>query len=134
MRGSGGFSGTSNATPVVAGIYARALFEARRMLRGPGRVQHKGVIARGAAIGCGGARPRCELGDGILTGDYVFVKKQLDARNGEIVVAMIDDEATVKRVYFEGDRGQRARDDQPPETRGRQVARGERSVAVGVRL
>jgi repressor LexA len=44
------------------------------------------------------------IGDGILPGDYIFVKKQLDAHDGEIVVAMIDDEATVKRVYFEGDR------------------------------
>jgi repressor LexA len=44
------------------------------------------------------------IGDGILPGDYVFVKKQLHAQDGEIVVAMIDDEATVKRVYFEGDR------------------------------
>jgi repressor LexA len=44
------------------------------------------------------------IGDGILPGDYLFVKKQLDAEDGEIVVAMIDDEATVKRVYFEGDR------------------------------
>ena len=44
------------------------------------------------------------IGDGILQGDYVFVKKQLHAEDGEIVVAMIDDEATVKRVYFESDR------------------------------
>jgi repressor LexA len=44
------------------------------------------------------------IGDGILPGDYVFVKKQLHADDGEIVVAMIDEEATVKRVYFEGDR------------------------------
>ena len=44
------------------------------------------------------------IGDGILPGDYLFVKKQLEADDGEIVVAMIDDEATVKRVYFEGDR------------------------------
>jgi repressor LexA len=44
------------------------------------------------------------IGDGILPGDYIFVKKQLSAQDGEIVVAMIDDEATVKRVYFEGDR------------------------------
>jgi repressor LexA len=44
------------------------------------------------------------IGDGILPGDYIFVKKQLDADDGEIVVAMIDDEATVKRVYFEDDR------------------------------
>jgi repressor LexA len=44
------------------------------------------------------------IGDGILPGDYIFVKKQLHAEDGDIVVAMIDDEATVKRVYFEGDR------------------------------
>ena len=44
------------------------------------------------------------IGDGILSGDYVFVKKQLQADDGEIVVAMIGDEATVKRIYFEGDR------------------------------
>jgi repressor LexA len=44
------------------------------------------------------------IGDGILPGDYVFVKKQIHAQDGEIVVAMIDDEATVKRVYFEGER------------------------------
>ena len=44
------------------------------------------------------------IGDGILPGDYIFVKKQLNADEGDIVVAMIDDEATVKRVYFEGDR------------------------------
>lgn len=44
------------------------------------------------------------IGDGILPGDYIFVKKQLAASDGEIVVAMIDDEATVKRVYFEGKR------------------------------
>jgi repressor LexA len=44
------------------------------------------------------------IGDGILPGDYVFVRKQLNADDGDIVVAMIDDEATVKRVYFEGDR------------------------------
>jgi repressor LexA len=44
------------------------------------------------------------VGDGILSGDYIFVRKQLHASDGEIVVALIDDEATVKRIYFEGDR------------------------------
>ncbi len=42
--------------------------------------------------------------DGILDGDYVFVKKTPSAGNGEIVVAMIDGEATVKRYFPEGDR------------------------------
>jgi repressor LexA len=41
--------------------------------------------------------------DGIYSGDYVFVRKQLHAQNGEIVVAMIEDEATVKRYFPEGD-------------------------------
>ncbi len=42
--------------------------------------------------------------DGIFSGDFVFVKKQLRADAGEIVVAMIGDEATVKRYYPEGDK------------------------------
>ena len=40
---------------------------------------------------------------GILDGDYILVKKQKDARNGEIVVALIGDEATVKTFYKEKD-------------------------------
>ncbi len=42
--------------------------------------------------------------DGIHDGDYVFVKKTPTARPGEIVIAMIEDEATCKRYYPEGDR------------------------------
>ena len=41
---------------------------------------------------------------GILEGDYVVVRRQDTARNGEIVVALLDDEATVKRFFRE--RGQ----------------------------
>ncbi len=44
------------------------------------------------------------IGDGIFDGDYIFVRKQLQAPSGEIVVAMIEDEATVKRFYPEGER------------------------------
>src|SRR5262245_58598146 len=40
---------------------------------------------------------------GILDGDFVFVRKQLQATPGEIVVAMIEDEATVKRYRPDGD-------------------------------
>ncbi|KAA0966437.1 transcriptional repressor LexA [Sporosarcina sp. ANT_H38] len=41
---------------------------------------------------------------GILNGDYVVVKQQQTANNGEIVVAMTeDDEATVKRFFKEKD-------------------------------
>ena len=37
------------------------------------------------------------LNAGILPGDLVVVRRQPEANNGEIVVAMIEDEATVKR-------------------------------------
>ena len=40
---------------------------------------------------------------GILDGDLILVRKQDIARNGEIVVALIGDEATVKTFYKEKD-------------------------------
>lgn len=44
------------------------------------------------------------IDDGIFDGDYIFVRKQSTAENGEIVVVMIEGEATCKRFYPEGDR------------------------------
>lgn len=44
------------------------------------------------------------IGDGILDGDYVVVRKQVQAENGQTVVAMIHGEATVKRFYRKGSR------------------------------
>ena len=44
------------------------------------------------------------IDDGIYDGDFIFVRKQLNANKGDIVVAMIEGEATVKRFYPEGDR------------------------------
>ena len=40
---------------------------------------------------------------GILNNDIIIVQKSSDVRNGDIVVALIDDEATVKRIYYEKD-------------------------------
>ncbi len=40
---------------------------------------------------------------GIYDGDYIFVRKQIEANKGDIVVAMIDGEATVKRYEPAGD-------------------------------
>ena len=40
---------------------------------------------------------------GILDGDYILIKKQNTANNGEIVVALIGEEATVKTFYKEKD-------------------------------
>ncbi|HPZ42385.1 MAG TPA: transcriptional repressor LexA [Bacillota bacterium] len=41
---------------------------------------------------------------GILDGDLVVVRRQQDADNGDIVVALLEEEATVKRFYKEKDR------------------------------
>ncbi|SFR97325.1 transcriptional repressor LexA [Anaeromicropila populeti] len=38
---------------------------------------------------------------GILNGDYIIVEKKSTAQNGEIVVALIEDSATVKTFYKE---------------------------------
>ena len=53
---------------------------------------------------------------GILNGDIVIVNQTPVAENGEIVVALIDDEATVKRFYQENDyiRLQPENDEYPP--------------------
>lgn len=44
------------------------------------------------------------VGDGILDGDYVVVRKQATAESGQTVVAMLGNEATVKRLYCKGGR------------------------------
>ena len=47
---------------------------------------------------------RCLEQAGILPDDLVVVHRQTNAYNGEIVVAMIEDEATVKRLSRQGGR------------------------------
>lgn len=57
-------------------------------------------------VGNGEVFALCVQGDsmieaGILSGDYVVVREQNHAENGEIVIAMMGDEATVKRIFYE---------------------------------
>ena len=44
------------------------------------------------------------IGRGILDGDYVLVRQQPIVENGEIAVALLDNEATVKHLFNYGDR------------------------------
>ena len=48
-----------------------------------------------------GVRGESMIEAGIMDGDYVVVRKQPTAYNGDIVVAMVEDDATVKRFYLE---------------------------------
>jgi repressor LexA len=43
------------------------------------------------------------IGDGLLDGDYVVVARQQTAVNGDLVVALIGEEATIKRFYLEAE-------------------------------
>lgn len=41
---------------------------------------------------------------GIDSGDWLVIKRDTDFQDGDIIIAMVDDEATAKRVYVEKDR------------------------------
>ncbi len=86
----------------------------------PGRVPVLGMVTAGEPVlaveniegylpwdgedGCFALRVRGEsmIGAGILDGDKVVVRLQPDADNGQIVVALLGDEATVKRLRRTG--------------------------------
>ena len=86
----------------------------------PGQIPIVGVVTAGMPIlavenqegtmawdgdpGCFALRVRGDsmVGAGILSGDHVVVRPQQTAGDGQIVVARIGDEATVKRLKFTG--------------------------------
>jgi repressor LexA len=80
---------------VAAGIPITAQEELGEQMMLPtelvGEGQHFMLTVRGTSM----------INAGIHDGDFVVVRKQPTAVNGEIVVAMVDDEATVKRFYRE---------------------------------
>ena len=86
----------------------------------PGQIPVVGVVTAGVPIlavenqegtmawdgdpGCFALRVRGDsmINAGILSGDHVVVRPQQTANDGQIVVARIGDEATVKRLKFTG--------------------------------
>ena len=64
----------------------------------------EGYIPWEGEAGCFALRVRGDsmIGAGILDGDKVVVRPQPDAENGQIVVALLDDSATVKRLKKTG--------------------------------
>jgi repressor LexA len=63
-----------------------------------------GMVKQGGNIFALEVRGDSMIEDGIMDGDYVLVREQPVAEPGETVVAMLDDEATVKRFYRRNDR------------------------------
>ncbi len=64
----------------------------------------RSLIPNGGATFALRVQGRSMIEAGILPADLVLVQPQPSADNGAIVVAMVDGEATVKRIYHEGDR------------------------------
>lgn len=58
-------------------------------------------FARGSEVFMLRVRGESMINAGILDGDYVIVRKQSTALNGEIVAALVEDSATVKTFYKE---------------------------------
>jgi repressor LexA len=89
---------TSDGIPIVgkvtAGMPILAFEDERGMLayQPPGAGDYFALEVRGDSMN----------GIGILDGDYVVVRKQQSARNGQVVVALLEDEATVKRLKRDG--------------------------------
>jgi repressor LexA len=88
--------------PIVGRVSAGQLSEA---------IEHPSETIRVDSVLLGGSREvfglrisgESMIDAGINDGDYVFVRKQLEVRRGEIVVALVGDEATCKYYYPEGD-------------------------------
>lgn len=69
-----------------------------------GYVPYAGRAAGGKTLFALNVRGESMLNAGILDGDIVIAEQTPSARNGDIVVALLEDEATVKRFYKENGR------------------------------
>ncbi|NLB35826.1 MAG: transcriptional repressor LexA [Clostridiales bacterium] len=66
-----------------------------------GYIPYSGPVSRDKPLFALRVRGESMVNAGILDGDIVFVEKTPVASNGQIVVALLEDEATVKRFYKE---------------------------------
>lgn len=66
-----------------------------------GYIPYSGPVSRDKPLFALRVRGESMINAGILDGDIVFVEKTPVASNGQIVVALLEDEATVKRFYKE---------------------------------
>lgn len=83
--------------PVIGRIAAGRPIEAIEHDRG--RVTVRRDLLRGGRAFALRVEGDSMIEAGILDGDYVIVRSQPTAENGDIVVALVDDEATLKRFY-----------------------------------
>ena len=93
--------GNSVAVPLVGRVKAGPLTLATEDIEGYYRLDKSWVRGNGCFL----LRVDGDsmVGDHIMDGDLALIRQQNTADQGDIVIAMIDDEATLKRFYREGD-------------------------------
>jgi len=98
--------GATLFVPLVGRVQAGALTEAIEDHEGfiPVEARRAGSLSHSDPSGLFALRVRGDSmsGAGILDGDVVIVRRQATARSGDIVVARVGDEATVKRLRIHG--------------------------------
>ena len=104
-RKTTGFIEEENVTavPVLGRIAAGVPLLAEQNYEGSIRVD-QGLLPPGGSVFALIVTGDSMIEDGIFDGDTLFVRQRRDAKDGEIAVVMVDGEATVKRLFREGDR------------------------------
>ncbi|MBV9080529.1 MAG: repressor LexA [Elusimicrobia bacterium] len=87
----------AHTVPIVGRVFAGTMHAALEDVEGHLPVDHRVKAAEHFALR---VRGDSMTGAGINDGDLVIVRRQPEAREGEIVVARADDDATVKRLGF----------------------------------
>lgn len=77
--------------PILAEEHVEETLQLPPDLTGPG--EHFALKVKGESM----------TGAGILPGDYVIIRSQTTAEDGQIVAALLDDEATLKRFFRDRD-------------------------------
>ena len=92
VKGAATFSGIPLLGSVTAGLPILAQQELLRYVPFDGDASdHFALLVKGDSM----------IGAAILDGDIVIVRQQATAQSGQIVVALLEDEATVKRLRIE---------------------------------
>jgi len=86
--------------PILGRIRAGSPLLAEEHIEGFLTVAHE--MARGREVFALKVKGDSMIEDGILDGDCVIIRRQESADNGEIVAALIGEEATLKRFYRKG--------------------------------
>jgi repressor LexA len=102
-KATGRFTDTATvAIPIVGRVAAGTPILAQENYEGAIHMDSS-LVPKGSTLFALEVQGQSMIEDGILEGDFVFVRKQDTAVNGETVVALVEDEATVKRFYRESD-------------------------------